>query len=45
MVLTFIGIRTAMHAKGSLPPTGARTILSYLIKPLGDQIEQAFREE
>jgi hypothetical protein len=26
-------------------PTGLRTILSYLVKPLGDQIERAFREE
>lgn len=26
-------------------PTGARTILSYLVKPLSDQIERAFREE
>jgi HlyD family secretion protein len=26
-------------------PTGARTILSYLIKPLSDQIERAFRQE
>lgn len=26
-------------------PTGARTILSYLVKPLSDQVERAFREE
>jgi HlyD family secretion protein len=26
-------------------PTRARTILSYLVKPLGDQIGRAFREE
>lgn len=26
-------------------PTGARTILSYLVKPLDDQIERAFRED